>query len=406
LLVSLDGDISGPTVNRLHFHEFLSEIHQHLHVKRQAGAAREALSIVAKEIATGCPSVLCLDEFQVTNIADAVILQGLFEALFAHNSIVVFTCNRPPEDLYKDGLNHMIYMPPFIQLLRDKVTVHHLASPFDYRKCKGKENSIVEHMEADYLVSSNSHADLDKAYCHVTGLPPERAKQTQLQLAWGRQLRCRALHAGVAKFDFEELCCAPLSAEDFLALISKNSIHTLAIAGVPRFTVEQHNEARRFTNLIDCLYEHHCRLLCTAEAEANDIMKDMEVLSHVPIATQTGMGLAGSERSVRKHGDVTFEVSEASPCRPDTFATAEADAEAGTGGEIFNAIQFAKMAANQKAGPNICDPTNQDGIAGVMSAALVSLQESGFAARRCASRLHEMSTAEYKVMHKAKWGLN
>merc|ERR1719188_1249111 len=110
-------------------------------------------------------------------------------------------------------------------------------------------------------------------------------------------------------------------------------------------------------------------------------MAEVEVLSHVPISAQPAMGLAGSEKSIRRHGDVTFEVSATSPCRPDTFATAEADAESGTGDacEVGRAIRAAKAAA--RGAPVAADPTEQDGVAGVMSAAVVSLQESGFAAR-------------------------
>eukprot|EP00442_Polarella_glacialis_P055555 CAMPEP_0115166590 /NCGR_PEP_ID=MMETSP0227-20121206/74204_1 /TAXON_ID=89957 /ORGANISM="Polarella glacialis, Strain CCMP 1383" /LENGTH=315 /DNA_ID=CAMNT_0002579133 /DNA_START=21 /DNA_END=969 /DNA_ORIENTATION=- len=284
----------------------------------------------------------------------------------ANDVMVVMTSNRPPADLYKDGLNHMMYMPPFRQLLETTIGVHHIDAPQDYRAAKAAAESANGQAAAGAL---------EEAFERASGSTLEKAGSCQLAVSWGRRLECPAAHAGVSWFSFSQLCATALSADDYSVLLQKNAIHTLVLSDVPRFALEQHNEARRFTNLVDCLYEHQGRLICTAEAPLDSLMAEMEILSHVPLTTQPAMGIAGSEVSLRKHGDVTFAVSDKSPCRPDSFAT------------------------------EVSDPTQEsDGAAGVMSVALVSLQESGFAARRCVSRLREMGTAEYLSAHRARWG--
>jgi len=405
-VASLVSTENGLAVERRHYHDFSREVHESLHARRQQGAARLAVRLAAKDLARGYPAVLCLDEFQITNIQDAVILRELFDALLVkHGVMVVMTSNRPPEDLYKDGLNHMVYMPPFLRLLKDKIPVCHLDSPTDYRAEKAA--AVLETASTSYaesFITPQSAVDLTTIFQEVAGGVPT---SSNIKVAWGRQVPCDA-HNGVALFNFKELCGKPLSADDYSAMVDKNALHTFIVEGVPRFGVDQHNEARRFTNFVDCLYERQCRLLCSADAPLGEVMQEMEVLSHVPLHPQPAMGIAGSDNAVRqerkvyKHGDVTFEVGETSPCRPDTFATAEADAEAGTGGELEAAIRVAKAAASGTP----VDPTDQDCVAGVMRGALVSLQESGFAAKRCISRIREMGTPQYQAAHGLKYGLS
>eukprot|EP00442_Polarella_glacialis_P047538 CAMPEP_0115146364 /NCGR_PEP_ID=MMETSP0227-20121206/62661_1 /TAXON_ID=89957 /ORGANISM="Polarella glacialis, Strain CCMP 1383" /LENGTH=355 /DNA_ID=CAMNT_0002556047 /DNA_START=21 /DNA_END=1090 /DNA_ORIENTATION=+ len=324
----------------------------------------------------------------------------------ANDVMVVMTSNRPPADLYKDGLNHMMYMPPFRQLLETTIGVHHIDAPQDYRAAKAAaESANGQAEEANYMVLPTAAGALEEAFERASGSTLEKAGSCQLAVSWGRRLECPAAHAGVSWFSFSQLCATALSADDYSVLLQKNAIHTLVLSDVPRFALEQHNEARRFTNLVDCLYEHQGRLICTAEAPLDSLMAEMEILSHVPLTTQPAMGIAGSEVSLRKHGDVTFAVSDKSPCRPDSFATEAADAEAGTAefDPIMVAIKAARLAAS-KAAMGLGSNEESDGAAGVMSVALVSLQESGFAARRCVSRLREMGTAEYLSAHRARWG--
>ncbi|CAE8604743.1 unnamed protein product [Polarella glacialis] len=356
LVAALEGDNQdGPMVLRLHHHDFMRQIHERLHAFRQLGASREAVQLAAKEFANrGRPYILCLDEFQITNIADAVILRSLFEALMANDVMVVMTSNRPPADLYKDGLNHMMYMPPFRQLLETTIGVHHIDAPQDYRAAKAaaeSANGQAGEAEANYMVLPTAAGALEEAFERASGSTLEKAGSCQLAVSWGRRLECPAAHAGVSWFSFSQLCATALSADDYSVLLQKNAIHTLVLSDVPRFALEQHNEARRFTNLVDCLYEHQGRLICTAEAPLDSLMAEMEILSHVPLTTQPAMGIAGSEVSLRKHGDVTFAVSVKSPCRPDSFATEVAIRAAGTAefDPIMVAIKAARLAASKAA---------------------------------------------------------
>lgn len=359
------GDIAGaqPVVVRQHYHEFMHSLHLRLHALRQVGAAREAVALAAKEVKRGHATVLCLDEFQVTSIADAVILRSLFEALLANDVIVVTTSNRPPADLYKDGLNHMLYMPPFIQLLEKRIGVHEIDASEDYREIKAQSDVASPKSKPDFQVVSSG------TQCELT-LAQGTGTADMLSVAWGRKVHCNALKDGSAWFTFDEICGLPVSAEDYMSLITLNNLHTLVVTGVPRFTLEMHNEARRFTNLVDSLYEHQCRLRCSAAAPPELLMADMMSMSCLPTGPQVLSDCSAGMTDVR-----IAELDLADTRLP------QADAYSGV------------------------DPTNADTIMGVMSAASASLEESGFASIRCVSRLREMGTEEYHAAHRAKWTL-
>eukprot|EP00747_Dinoflagellata_sp_TGD_P053784 gnl/TRDRNA2_/TRDRNA2_148660_c0_seq1.p1 gnl/TRDRNA2_/TRDRNA2_148660_c0~~gnl/TRDRNA2_/TRDRNA2_148660_c0_seq1.p1 ORF type:complete len:515 (-),score=65.08 gnl/TRDRNA2_/TRDRNA2_148660_c0_seq1:93-1505(-) len=361
---SFDGtNPAGINVSRQHYHEFMHALHQRLHALRQSGAAREAVATAAAEVRQGRATVLCLDEFQVTSIADAVILRSLFAGLLANGVMIVTTSNRPPEDLYKNGLNHMLYMPSFIHLLKTSVGVHHIDTPEDYRVQKAQaDNSHSSQTEPDFRIVSpetlsSDSTPTDGSQCGAT-----------LLVAWGRKILCNHVRDGNACFTFNELCGSPFSAEDYMALIEANRLHTLSVSGVPRFSPELHNEARRFTNLVDCLYERQCRLLCTAAAPPEELMADMASMRCLPSSPQVLTDCTAGMTDVR--------ISELDL----------ADARLPTS-DAYSGV----------------DPTNVDSVMGVMSAASASLEESGFAARRCVSRLQEMGTAEYRAAHHIKW---
>jgi len=197
------------------------------------------------------------------------------------------------------------------------------------------------------------------------------------------------------KFTFDELCVEALSAEDYMTMVKQGRAHTFCVSGVPLFSPKLHNEARRFTNLVDCLYDNQCRLVCTAAGSPEELLVGMEALCSAEAQAQTSDAETGDVASTtqrsHRHGDISFQSSELSPCRPDTFATAEADAEAGN--SIIHLGTSTGMDASDTA----------DGVVGVMAAAVDSLRESGFAARRCVSRLCEMDTNAYRAAHCAKW---
>lgn len=373
-------------VKRLHFHDFMHMVHRSLHECRAEGA-QDGIRAVINATASGRPAVLCLDEFQITAVADVTVLVPIFRELLQNNALVILTSNRHPESLYQDGLNRDRQMSAFVQQIQAELQVHHIDGATDYRaERKEEENSTTVD---DYRVSENVSAEdekfLDYAFASIAGDATPIAKK--LRVAWGRSLQCDLVANGAARFSFDELCGANLSAEDYLALVHDEGVHSFIVSDVPRFNLRLHNEARRFTNFVDALYENHCRLICVAAAPVDELMTDMDKLCYVEAPPKTAEP-EGAQKKFHKHGDLSFQVSELSPCRPDTFATAEADAEAGdcvirVGGD---------------------DSNGADGIVGVMAAAVDSLRESGFAARRCVSRVHEMSTTTYQLGHNAHWG--
>jgi cell division protein ZapE len=238
---------------RVHFHQFMLEIQRRLH-ERRARKEAEPLAQVAGEIARGA-SLLCFDEFHVHTIADAMILGRLFEALFQQGVVVVATSNWAPDDLYKDGLQRDRFLP-FIDMLKHRLDVLHLAGARDFRLARLKAMEVYHHP-----LDAAAAAALDRAFAALTdGARPDALT---VPVEGGRSLTLKQTALGVARASFAELCQKPLGAADFLALAE--NFHTLILAGVPQLGPERHNEARRFMTLVDTLYEHRVNLVASAE---------------------------------------------------------------------------------------------------------------------------------------------
>jgi cell division protein ZapE len=242
---------------RVHFHAFMLEVHERLHRRRATRKGKpksdDMIGPVAAEIAADA-WLLCFDEFQVTNIADAMILGRLFEALFAAGVVVVATSNTPPDELYKDGLQRELFLP-FIALIRDKLDLLLLDGGVDHRLAR-LEGMAVYHAPA----GAAADAALDQAFAHLTDGAAGARATLRVQ---GRTLVVPRAARGVARFDFAELCDAALGAADYLALATH--YHTLILSNIPRLPPERRNEARRFATLIDALYEHRVNLIASAE---------------------------------------------------------------------------------------------------------------------------------------------
>ena len=260
---------------RVHFHEFMAEVHERLDVWRKmseadrkrspwrvSGAGDDPIAPVAKQVASEA-RLLCFDEFQVTQIADAMILARLFDAVFAQGVTVVATSNRHPDDLYKDGINRGLFLP-FIQRLKERCGVFELVSARDYRL-----DRLVEAPVWYAPLGQGSAAALDLAWTRLTlGAEPQRCVLT----VKGRKLDVSREAAGVARFTFEELCARPLGSIDYLTIAA--TFHTVILDGIPLLTPDRRNEAARFVSLIDALYEARTKLVASAAAEPDRLYPD------------------------------------------------------------------------------------------------------------------------------------
>lgn len=243
---------------RVHFHEFMLEVHQRLHDHRRSGKGKgdgpdEALPDLARALADEA-WLLCFDEFHVTNIVDAMILGRLFTHLFDLGVVVVATSNWPPDMLYKDGLQRDLFLP-FIALLKEKLDVLSLDGPTDYRLDRLMGVPIYHHP-----LGPAASAALDRAFAALTG--GAAGGPTHL-LVQGRRVEIPCAARSVARAGFWDLCGKPLGAADYLGIATH--FHTLLIDNVPTMRDELRNEAKRFMTLIDALYEHKVNVVIAAD---------------------------------------------------------------------------------------------------------------------------------------------
>jgi cell division protein ZapE len=258
------GAVNVAPKRRVHFHEFMLEVHGAIHAAREA-SGEDPIPQVAKWLA-GRARLLAFDEMQVKDIADAAILSRLFTALFAAGVTIVTTSNRVPEDLYKDGLNRQLFLP-FIALIRERTEVITLDGPTDYRLAR-MAGAVTWHVPNGDAAT----AALSETFFRLTDYPvADRAHVPTETLAvpGGRTLFVPKSLKGVAVFSFARLCRQPLGAADYLAVARR--FHTVFIMGVPVMGPENRNEAARFVTLIDALYEHKVKLLASADAVPADL---------------------------------------------------------------------------------------------------------------------------------------
>jgi cell division protein ZapE len=249
---------------RVHFHEFMLEMHAAIHAAREASGEDPIPRVAAWE--AGRAKLLCFDEMQVKDIADAAILSRLFTALFEAGVTVVTTSNRVPDDLYKDGLNRQLFLP-FIALIKDRCEVVTLDGPTDYRmqRLAGAQTWHVPN-------GPEATAAMSDTFFRMTDYPVEdRAKvpTETLAIPGGRTLFVPKSLKGVGVFSFARLCRQPLGAADYLAIA--RHFHTVFLVGIPVMGPENRNEAARFVTLIDALYEHKVKLIASADAEPAEL---------------------------------------------------------------------------------------------------------------------------------------
>lgn len=239
---------------RVHFHAFMQEVQAGIHAARQAGA-QDAILPVAAELSKGL-RLLALDEMQIGDIADAMIVGRLFEKLFEAGVVVVTTSNRAPDELYENGLNRQLFLP-FIALLKDRLALHELVSPTDYRQGRlaGGQTYFTP-------LGTEAREGVAAVWSRLVG---ERTPKPVLLRVKGREVELPLACSGVARASFYELCGKPLGPADYLAIAG--AVRVLIVENIPRLSRQNFNEAKRFVILIDALYEAGVRLIASAAAE-------------------------------------------------------------------------------------------------------------------------------------------
>lgn len=260
MLMDLFHEAAPGKKRRVHFHGFLSDAHERIHAHRQAlkaGTAKgdDPIPVVADALADEA-TLLCFDEFTVTDIADAMILGRLFGALFKRGVTVVATSNVEPDRLYEGGLNRALFLP-FVAELKNRVEILRLDSRTDFRLEK-LGGASVYHVPADEA----AEAALTQAFKGLTG--KARGKPATIRVK-GREVAVPEEAAGVARFGFADLCAQPLGASDYMAIAQ--SFQTVIVSGIPVMGEANRNEAKRFITLVDTFYDAHVKLIASAAAE-------------------------------------------------------------------------------------------------------------------------------------------
>jgi len=247
---------------RVHFHAFMQEVHENLHIARKSGV-EDAIRPVAEKIIASA-SLLCFDEMQITDITDAMIVGRLFEFLFDSGVIVVTTSNRHPDDLYKSGLNRNLFLP-FIELIKQRLLVHNLDSNTDHRQNRLSNTQLY----FDPLTSEN-RTKVDELWLNLAGKNTE-----ELILSHKKRSVKIPFHAnGVARASFADLCQQPYGPGDYLKIA--HAFRVLFITDVPRLGLANNNEAKRFVTLIDALYEAKTKIVVYADAQPEELYEKGE----------------------------------------------------------------------------------------------------------------------------------
>ncbi|KAL2022874.1 hypothetical protein VTK56DRAFT_4405 [Thermocarpiscus australiensis] len=278
---------------RIHFHNFMQDVHRRLHkMKLQYGSDVDCVPFVAADIAEQ-GNVLCFDEFQCTDVADAMILRRLLESLMSHGVVLVTTSNRHPDELYKNGIQRESFIPA-IQLLKNRLHVINLDSTTDYRKIP-RPPSGVYHTPLD--AHAASHAE---KWFRFLGDPDQPEPHTEVQRVWGREIAVPRVSGRCAWFTFDELIGKPTSAADYLELM--RAYDAFIVTEVPGMTYRQRDLARRFITFIDAVYESRAKLVLTTAVPLQELFVSRAEIRESLLKAGTGGG--GEEADDRAVEDV------------------------------------------------------------------------------------------------------
>ncbi|RYP11424.1 hypothetical protein DL764_000078 [Monosporascus ibericus] len=282
---------------RIHFHNFMQDIHKRLHkMKMEYGNDIDAVPFVAADIAD-LANVLCFDEFQCTDVADAMILRRLLESLMSHGVVLVTTSNRHPDELYKNGIQRESFIPA-INLLKSRLHVINLDSPTDYRKIP-RPPSGVYHTPLDSHASSH----IEK-WLRFLGDPKRPEPHPEVQKVWGREIKVPRVSGRCAWFTFQELIGQATGAADYLELM--RCYDAFIVSDVPGMTYRERDLARRFITFIDAVYESRAKLVLTTAVPLTQLFVSLEELRESmkegkDVAQEHGGGGGDSEDHAIQH---------------------------------------------------------------------------------------------------------
>ncbi len=244
---------------RLHFHDFMKEVHQRILEKRKIEKNKDTVLLVGQDLAKKA-KLLCFDEMEVKDIADAMIISRLFEVMFAQGTILVTTSNQPPDGLYKDGL-HRDRILPFIEKLKLKTDIVKIPEGEDWRKrsLSGQK----------YWLSPVNKTNKEKINEIFKSLSIGFEIISENVEVSGRKINIPEVAAGVARISFDDLCNKPLAAADYIEIALRYK--GIIIDDIPNLNDNLRNETRRFIWLVDALYDKKCFLIATANAGFSDI---------------------------------------------------------------------------------------------------------------------------------------
>ena len=262
------------TKRRVHFHEFMLDVHHRIFVYKQKHPRGDAIPIIAQQLAQEA-QLLCFDEFQVTDIADAMILKRLFLLLLLDwNVVVVATSNRPPDALYEGGINRSLFLP-FIDILKhtsDIISMEDSRKDYRLETRAGGQSYFWSNKDVhgDSNINNNMQAQLEEIF----GGTASGTEAEIIPVLFGRTVQVARLNDRCAWFDFSELCFQPLGAADYISLCCRFPV--LIMDCVPQLDANHLNEARQFVTLIDACYESRTRLVLAAQVPLDELFVDFE----------------------------------------------------------------------------------------------------------------------------------
>lgn len=303
MLMDLFYDTAPPNIThktRIHFHNFMQDVHKRLHKTRMVhGNDMDAVPFVAAEIAQKS-SLLCFDEFQCTDVADAMILRRLMQALMAHGVVIVTTSNRHPDDLYKNGIQRESFIP-CINLLKRQLRVINLDSSTDYRKLPRPPGGVYHH-PLDRAATTH----VEKWFSFLGDPKGDPPHATTISV-WGRDVQIPEVSGTCARFTFTELIGRATGAADYIEMM--RHFNAFIVTDIPGMTFRQRDWARRFITFIDAVYESQAKLILTSAVPLSQLFMSKEEIDESlhSAVDKTAKNPLSTDADEKKAAKVTHE---------------------------------------------------------------------------------------------------